>query len=115
MIHQGSCHCGGIKFEVEGAIESVMDCNCSICRRRGHLMWFVPGSAFKLLTPPADISTYRFNKKHIAHCFCPTCGSATHGEGSDPKGNAMVAVNVRCLSGVDLKSLKVVEYDGASL
>lgn len=115
MKYQGSCHCGNIKFEVEGTIESLMDCNCSICRRRGHLMWFVPSAAFHLLTPHIDVATYRFNKMLIAHCFCPSCGTATHGHGTGPDGATMVAVNARCLPEVDIKAFKIVDYDGAKL
>ena len=42
MKYQGSCHCGKVAFEVEGEIQGVISCNCSICRRKGALMWFVP-------------------------------------------------------------------------
>ncbi len=38
-----------------------------------------------------------------------------YGEGTDPKGNAMAAINVRCLEGVDLAGLKVHHFDGRSL
>jgi hypothetical protein len=38
MKHQGSCHCGAIKFEAEGEIASAMACNCSMCQRRGSLL-----------------------------------------------------------------------------
>ncbi|MGR8981112.1 MAG: GFA family protein [Gammaproteobacteria bacterium] len=38
MKHKGSCHCGRIAFEAEGELEQVMDCNCSICSRRGSLL-----------------------------------------------------------------------------
>lgn len=115
MKYQGSCHCGSIAFEVEGTIESVVECNCSMCRRKGSLLWFVPRGQFKLTKSIVNLSTYRFNKQVIAHHFCAVCGTAPFAEGSDPKGNAMAAVNVRCLDGVDLKALKVVEYDGLSL
>lgn len=115
MKYHGSCHCGSIAFEAEGTIDSVLDCNCTMCRRRGGLLWFVPGSSFKLLTAASNLSTYRFNKKHIQHRFCGICGIAPFGEGSDPKGHAMVAVNVRCLDQVDLATLKVVPYDGLKL
>ena len=38
------------------------------------------------------------------------------GEADDPRtGARMIAVNVRCLPDVDLKSLKVNEFDGAAL
>ena len=42
MKYRGSCHCGKIAFEVEGTLEQVMECNCSLCSRRGYLLWFVP-------------------------------------------------------------------------
>ena len=115
-IHEGGCHCGNIAFTVEGDIDSVIDCNCSICRRRGHLLAFFPRSALVLKDPDADIATYTFHRHAIRHRFCPTCGVGPFGEGTNPKtGEATVAVNVRCLPGVDLAGLKVIPYDGASM
>ena len=55
---------------------------------------------------------YTFNKHVIKHRFCPTCGIHTHGEGTDPKGNAMAAINVRCLEGVDLDKIAITPFDG---
>ncbi|RRN57397.1 GFA family protein [Pseudoxanthomonas sp. SGNA-20] len=115
MKYQGSCHCGGIASTVEGQIDQVVDCNCSMCRRRGGLLWFVPASAFELATPRERLGTYLFNRKHIQHHFCPTCGIAPFGEGTAPDGTATVAINVRCLPEVDLDALKVVRFDGASV
>ena len=114
-IHEGGCHCGKIAFTLEGDIDTVIECNCSICRRRGYLLAFVPRSAMTLKAADADIATYTFNKHAIRHRFCATCGVGPFGEGSDPKtGEATVAVNVRCLPGVDLAGLAVIPYDGAS-
>ena len=113
--HKGSCHCGNIAFEVEGDIGSVIDCNCSMCKRRGGLLWFAPRSALRLTTPESNLSTYTFNKHVIKHIFCPNCGIHTHGEGKDRSGNAIAAVNLRCVEGLDLKAIKVVEFDGRSL
>jgi hypothetical protein len=115
MKYTGSCHCGNIKFEAEGEIGQVLDCNCSMCKRRGSLLWFVPREKFKLTTPEANLGTYEFNKHVIHHHFCPNCGIAPFSEGTDPKGNKMAAVNARCLEGVDLASLKVMTWDGASM
>ncbi|WP_342779034.1 hypothetical protein [Luteimonas wenzhouensis] len=42
----------------------MVDCNCSMCRRRGGLLWFVPASAFELATPRERLGTYLFNRKH---------------------------------------------------
>ncbi|MOA39795.1 Glutathione-dependent formaldehyde-activating enzyme [compost metagenome] len=114
MKYRGSCHCGKIAFEVEGSLEQVMECNCSLCSRRGYLLWFVPREQLQLATAESGLSTYRFNRMHIAHHFCANCGCAPFGEATDPKGKAMAAVNVRCLEGVDLDGLKVVKVDGKS-
>lgn len=33
MTHRGSCHCGKVRFTVEGDLEQVIECNCSHCVR----------------------------------------------------------------------------------
>src|SRR5207302_135883 len=38
MTHQGGCHCGKIAYEFEGEIGAVVDCNCSLCQKRGGLL-----------------------------------------------------------------------------
>ena len=112
MSLQGSCHCGRIAFEVEGAPQGVMSCNCSICQRKGALMWFVPKADLRLKTPAEDMSTYLFNKHLIRHHFCAHCGIHPFGEAVGPDGRDMAAVNVRCIEGIDLGALPVQHYDG---
>ena len=115
MMYQGSCHCGKIAFEVEGEITQVIDCNCSICSRKGALLWFVPRDKLRLLTPEENLSTYTFNKHVIKHRFCPDCGIHPFGEGTAPSGNDMAAINVRCLDGVEISALPVQHFDGRAL
>lgn len=114
MNYRGSCHCGKVEFDVEGTLDGALACNCSMCGRRGSLLWFVPRSALRLATPEADLATYTFNHHVIRHRFCPNCGIHTFGEGKDPAGNAMAAVNIRCLAGVDVDAVPVQHYDGRS-
>jgi len=115
MHYRGSCHCGKVAFDVEGTLDQALACNCSICQRKGSLLWFVPREQFKLATPDADAGTYLFNKHLIRHRFCLTCGIHPYAEGQDPKGNAMAAINVRCLEGIDLDAVPVTMFDGRSL
>jgi len=112
MQYRGSCHCGQVAFEVEGEIPEVLSCNCSICQRKGSLLWFMPRDALKLLTPADAISSYKFNKHVIDHRFCPTCGIHPFGEGVGPGGAKMAAINVRCLEDVNLAALPVTAFDG---
>lgn len=114
MKYRGSCHCGHVAYEVEGSIDGLLSCNCSICQRKGSLLWFVPRDALTLLTPETNASTYTFNKHVIKHRFCPKCGMHPYGEGVDPKGNRTAAVNVRCLEDVDIAAFPVMHYDGRS-
>ena len=113
--YTGSCHCGGIAFEVEGELDSVTTCNCSICQRKGAMMWFVTRAALDLKTPESAMATYTFNKHSIQHRFCPRCGIHPFGEAQTPEGNAMAAINVRCLDEVDLDALSVQAFDGRSI
>jgi hypothetical protein len=115
MHYKGSCHCGQIAFEVEGKITEVIDCNCSMCSRKGTLMWFVSRDKLHLLTPEEDLATYMFGEHTIRHHFCPKCGIHPFGESTDPSGNRMAAINVRCLEVLDFSSLPVNPFDGRSL
>lgn len=114
MKYKGSCHCGGIRYSVEGDLGDVIECNCSHCSRKGYLLWFVPRDKLHLNVPGGNLATYTFNKHVIHHHFCPSCGCAPFGFGTDAKGNPTAAVNVRCLEGVDLAAVKRIPYDGRS-
>jgi hypothetical protein len=115
MLYKGSCHCGRVAFQVEGDLDGAVSCNCSMCQRKGMLMWFMPRERLQVTTPDGNASTYTFNRHVIKHRFCPTCGIHVYGEGTDPKGNASAAVNVRCLEDVDLAKVPVRHFDGRSL
>lgn len=115
MKYRGSCHCGKVAFEVEGEITDALSCNCSICVRKGSLLWFAPRNALKLLTPDDAASTYTFNKHVIQHRFCASCGIHPFGEGVDPKGNAIAAINIRCIEGIDLNAVPVTHFDGRAM
>ena len=110
MTYRGGCHCGRNRFEVEGDLKQVMDCNCSICTMRGYLHWGVPHDQLRLLTQQANLAAYTFKSGQVKHHFCPTCGCAPFISSSDG-----VYVNARCLENVDLARLKVEAFDGRSL
>jgi len=113
--YHGSCHCGAIAFDVEGELQGAVACNCSMCQRKGALLWFVPRPQLTLKTPPEAMRSYRFNKHVIAHHFCPTCGIHPFGEGTAPNGAAMAAVNIRCLEGIEPEQVPVQHVDGRAL
>lgn len=110
-IHRASCHCGRVILEVRGPLpERVYDCNCSICAKKGYLHWFVSRDRTRLLTPEAELATYTFNTHRARHHFCRTCGVAPYYVARSHPDE--LDVNLRCVEGVDLASMKVVPFDG---
>ncbi len=110
--YNGSCHCGAVTFSLESEIEKVIECNCSHCARKGFLLHFVPGTQFTLLSGEENLTEYRFNKMHIAHLFCKTCGVQCFGKATNQEGVETVAVNVRTLPDLDISALTIEHFDG---
>ena len=110
MTWRGGCKCGAVVFEAKGEPQKLMECNCSICRPKGYLHWFVPEKDFKLITSDGALGGYEFNTHKLKHRFCLTCGVSPF-----VQGPGTVAVNARCLEGFDLQSVPVEEFDGAAL
>jgi hypothetical protein len=116
QTYDGSCHCGAVAFQAQVDLDQpVIACNCSHCRRKGFLLSFVAPAKFELRSGKAALSDYRFNTHRIDHQFCQTCGVQAFAEGKGPDGSSMVAINIRCLEGVDLGALNVQDFDGASV
>ena len=112
MKYRGSCHCGKVAFDVEGEIKEAYSCNCSLCARRGSLLWFAPRKDFTLLRGEDDLTTYQFNKNVIQHRFCRHCGIQSFAWGKDPRGNEMAAINLRCLEDFDVDQVAVMRING---
>ncbi len=107
--YTGGCHCKAVRYEVETDLGKVLTCNCSHCEAKGLLLNFVDKDKFKLLSGKEHLTDYRFNKKAIRHLFCNICGTQSFSEGVEfPK----VAINVRCLDGIDIAALTLTPYNG---
>ena len=108
----GSCHCGIVRFEIEGVIDRVTECNCSICQKKGVLHHRVTPDRFRLLSGEANLGTYQFGSKLAKHRFCKTCG--IHVFTRPRAAPDLYTVNVRVLDDYDLalESPEIVQFDG---
>lgn len=112
-IHQGSCHCGAVAYEVKTDLSQVIDCNCSHCYRKGFWLTFVDPADFTLKQGEERLSEYLFNSHSIHHQFCSTCGVQPFGHGVSPDGKASVAINVRTLTDIEPFSVEpTYRFDG---
>ena len=72
----------------------------------------MPPERFALRAGSEALVDYQFNKKVIHHLFCGQCGVGSFSQRIAAGGKEMVAVNVRCLDGVDLSALTLTLVDG---
>jgi hypothetical protein len=115
QTYSGGCHCGEVRYRATASLDRVIACNCSICTKHGLLLTFVGEKDFELVSGQDSLTSYRFNTKRIDHLFCAACGVESFARGTAPDGSRMVAVNVRCLDGVDPAALALTPFDGKSL
>ncbi len=110
--YTGSCHCQSVRFEIEGPIERVVECNCSICTKKGALHHTVEAGSLKLTCGQEQLGTYGFGTGEAKHHFCSVCGIHVF---SRPRGAPeLYSVNVRVLDNFNIKpgSPEVVQFDG---
>jgi hypothetical protein len=115
MSFSGDCHCGQVKFECLDDVPSVaMTCNCSICRRKGSVLYFTEPVNFRLDASSDALKAYEFNRHIITHYFCKNCGSNVFARVAQPGQAEKVAINLRC-SEVQVEKLDLQMFDGASI
>ena len=112
--YEGGCHCGALRVRVTKAkpINRLIDCNCSICTKKGVLHTAVEDDEFSLITAPDDVSTYRFGSGAAQHNYCPNCG--IHVFGRPRNSPDRYSVNARCLDDFRtiLATAEVIPFDG---
>lgn len=110
--YRGGCHCGMVQFEVDTDLNRAVECNCSICTKKGILHHRVAPENFRLMVEDGALGLYQFGSRTASHWFCRHCGIHIY---NNPRAAPdMVNINVRCLDGVDLDALDldIVHFDG---
>ncbi|HTV69629.1 MAG TPA: GFA family protein [Rhizobiaceae bacterium] len=113
MLYRGGCHCGNIAIETDGDLTIAVSCNCSICSKKGALLWAVPHGTLKV-TAKQQPGAYLFHNRSMAHRFCTGCGIHVFAEDVAESDGRSAYINIRCLEAVDIKALEVLEFDGRS-
>lgn len=74
----GGCHCGRVRYQVDGPVRDYAHCHCSICRRvhgAGFVSWAgVDAAAFSVLEGGDQAQVYA-SSENIDRNFCRHCGS----------------------------------------
>ncbi len=83
----GQCHCGAIRYEVNGDLTGVINCHCGDCRR-----WHGNFSAYAVarleefhFTRGEDKLVWYESSEKARRGFCPDCGSSIFKDNKDGK------------------------------
>lgn len=112
--YSGGCQCGAVRYEAKVDLDQIVACNCSRCGKIGAILSFTPETEFELRSGEESLTEFLFNKHAIHHLFCKVCGVQSFARGTAPDGRRMVAVNARCLDGIDVHTLSPKQIDGRS-
>lgn len=75
-MYRGSCLCGAVRFEVEGALPAPSACHCSKCRKwTGHFEASTEVRRAALTIHGTDKVTWYHSSPKVRRGFCSTCGS----------------------------------------
>ena len=108
--YEGGCHCGRVRFRVEAREPVALECNCSICRKKGFLHVTVERQDFELLSGEQELVSYRFNTGVAEHRFCRVCGvESFYVPRSHPDG---ISTNLRCFDGDAMSRFEIRPFDG---
>jgi hypothetical protein len=110
--YTGGCHCGAVRFAIRADLQRIVECNCSICARKGALYCRVPPEDFTLESGADALTHYRFGSGVASHPFCRHCGiHAFCRPRSEPH---MYGINVRCLDDYPaaVVDATLVQFDG---
>lgn len=78
-MHQGSCLCGAIKYEIESDLKAIVHCHCKFCSR-AHGAAFVTlllmqASDLRIVQGEDKIGRFHVDATGVDRCFCLKCGT----------------------------------------
>ncbi len=75
---RGSCLCGAVRYEIEGALGPIVCCHCSMCRKAQGSAFAtnapVEAARFRLVEGRESLREYRSSPEKV-RAFCSRCGS----------------------------------------
>ena len=108
---EGSCHCGAVRWQLDGDPEGATACNCTVCRRYGAL-WAYGHDGEDIRTTGRTQAYVR--GRAIEFHFCPGCGGTAfwRAREADDRGRRRIAVNLRLAEPDAVAPLPIDHFDG---
>ncbi|MBM4263959.1 MAG: GFA family protein [Deltaproteobacteria bacterium] len=75
---KGSCLCGAVRYEIDGALEAITNCHCSLCRKMSGSAFSsgasVSQSEFRIVAGKEMLNQWESSPGYFRN-FCSRCGS----------------------------------------
>lgn len=75
---KGSCLCGAVRYEIDGELEKVSNCHCSLCRKMSGSAFStgstIPAASFRFIAGADLIKEWESSPGNFRG-FCGRCGS----------------------------------------
>src|SRR5687768_555229 len=112
-MHQGSCHCGAVKFEVEVDATQGGRCNCSICTKVNAVSAIAKPDALTIKQGESELSSYVWGHKVSTRYFCKHCGVYVFARGHLAElGGDYVGVYLTALDDIEPAEIALTHWDG---
>ena len=122
----GRCHCNRVKFQIflPKMMDHIRVCDCSVCSKRGALIYRIESHQLKLLTSWTQLKMYRWGRRTATDFFCKHCGVLPFRVPGKPTKKELAqgvkpflgwSINVRCLDTVDFNKLPIKLIHGSQL
>ena len=111
MTIQGACHCGNVRFELDGVSATseipARACGCTFCVKHGGVWTSNPAARLRVaVRDPAQVSTYNFGSRTADFHVCRSCGVVPLVT-SRIDGRLYAVVNVNTFGDLDRARVKV--------
>lgn len=101
-MHQGSCLCGSVKYEIESDLKAVIDCDCSFCSKAHGAAFttllFVPLASLTITEGKEFLNSYHVESLNADRCFCSECGTRLYNS-LPSMGRANIVVSTLAAAG----------------
>jgi hypothetical protein len=108
---EASCHCGAVRLEIESAPEWVLDCGCSICRKKGALWSYYSPTKVRVIPESGATAIYMWGDRELEFHTCKICACTTHWSAANKTGDKM-GVNARLMDPKVLAAAKLERSPG---
>ncbi|RFU78542.1 glutathione-dependent formaldehyde-activating enzyme [Trichoderma arundinaceum] len=107
--YRGNCHCGAFVYEIDlPELDTVIDCDCSFCSRKGHLYVQTSEDAnFRVVKGSEEkLTSYTFGAASKIHKFCPKCATSLLSRMPNGAPHLKLLLNARAMQDVDIRTLQ---------